>query len=62
MAVRKRKTEVDAPQRFTGAQLIDSKRFEAHRDIAAAVLDRNRKYTLQEASEAVQEYRKGKVK
>ena len=62
MAVRKRKTEVDAPQRFTGTQLIDSKRFEAHRDIAAAVLDRNRKYTLQEASEAVQEYRKGKVK
>ncbi len=41
---------------------MDSKRFEAHRDIVAAVLDRNRKYTLQEADEAVQEYRKGKVK
>ena len=55
MTAKKRKTEAESLQCFSGAQLIDSKRFEEHRDIAAAVLDRKKKYTLQE-------YRKGKVK
>ena len=62
MTAKKRKTEAESLQCFSGAQLIDSKRFEEHRDIAAAVRDRKKKYTLQEAEQALQEYRKGKVK
>ncbi len=46
---------------FTGKQLIYSEHFRELRDVADAVLDADRSYTLNEADEAVRNYMKGKV-
>ncbi len=46
---------------FTGKRLICSEHFRELRDVAEAVLDADRSYTLKEADEVVLNYMKGKV-
>ncbi len=56
-----KKINVKKDALFTGKQLICSEHFRELRDVAEAVLDADRSYTLKEADEVVLNYMKGKV-
>ncbi len=59
MAIKKKTEQAEAV--FTGEQLIRSARFADLRDVACAVLDKDKKYSIAEADAAMQTYLKGKV-
>ena len=61
MAVRKVTKVGTADTLYTGTQLIHSEHFRELRDVAEAVLDKDKTYTLKEADKEVLEYIKGKV-
>lgn len=47
---------------FSKEQLLASERFKGRRDIAAAILSDNKKYTVSAVEQAVEKYMKGQVK
>ena len=50
------------PARFSTRQLMFSQRFASRRDIVCAALRHDRKYSIEEAEELINNYLKGKVK
>lgn len=46
---------------FSKLQIINSKRFRANKDLLNAILDNEKKYTLEEIEELIKEFKKGKV-
>lgn len=50
------KNTTKAEAKFSKQQLIASKRFQRRRDVLAAVLQDDRRYTLDEAETAVQDF------
>ncbi len=55
------KKAVKLEPKYTRRQIITSERFEEYRDVAAAVLDEDRLYNLDEVEDAIDKYLKGKV-
>ncbi len=63
MAVKKTKTEAqETPDVFSKDQLVKSDKFRNHRDLVAALLDDNKKYTMEQVNDMITEFMKGKVK
>lgn len=61
--VRKKDTLVDEiVQEFSKEQMISSKRFSKQRDLVEALLDDEKKYTMEQVNEKIHKYMKGKVK
>ena len=62
-----KKTRKETPEerpeyRFSKEQLLSSGRFQSRRDILNALLLPDKAYTVAEAEELIEAYRKGKVK
>ena len=47
---------------YTKEQILASKKFCSRRDLAEAVLEKDKKYTLEEADKLIEKYLKGKVR
>lgn len=47
---------------YTKEQILASKRFCGRRDLAEAVLEKDKNYTLEEADKLIEKYLKGKVR
>ncbi len=47
---------------YTKEQILASKKFCNRRDLAEAVLEKDKKYTLEEADKLIEKYLKGKVR
>lgn len=47
---------------YAKEQIIASQRFGSRRDLAEAVLEKDRNYTLEEADKLIEKYLKGKVR
>lgn len=47
---------------YTKEQILASERFCNRRDLAEAVLEKDKKYTLEEADKLIEKYLKGKVR
>ncbi len=47
---------------YTKEQILASERFRKRRDLAEAVLENDKKYTLEEVDKRIERYLKGKVK
>lgn len=61
--VRKKDTLADEiVQEFSKEQMISSKRFSKQRDLVEALLDDEKKYTMEQVNEKIHKYMKGKVK
>lgn len=61
--VRKKDTLADGiVQEFSKEQMISSKRFSKQRDLVEALLDDEKKYTMEQVNEKIHKYMKGKVK
>lgn len=61
--VRKKDTLIDGiAQEFNKEQIISSKRFSKQRDLVEALLDNEKKYTMEQVNEKIHKYMKGKVK
>lgn len=58
---KKEKGEKKEPT-FSKEQLLLSERFRERRDMIAALLHNGEQYTIKEAEERMEQYRKGKVK
>lgn len=65
MAVKKDASEASdlrrSENKFTKNQLVSSARFRNRRDMLEALLDEGKIYTIKEAEEKIEKYRKGKV-
>jgi hypothetical protein len=68
LASRKTKTletaeePVKTESQFTGEQIAVSARYSNRRDLVNALLDKNKKYTITQVDQLVDQYEKGKVK
>ena len=56
------KSAVKTENTFTKAQLLAAKRFAGRRDLLNALLDENKKYTVETVEQMIEKYMKGKVK
>lgn len=62
MAVRKGKSEKTAESEFTKQELMESKKFANKRDLAAAILEDGKTYTIANAEQILNDFLKGEVK
>ncbi len=58
----KKKQDGKMELKFSKEQLLLSERFRERRDMIAALLHDGEQYTIKEAEERMEQYRKGKVK